>query len=121
LFVASGEVPAVAERLGATPFDIEGVFWSHRGETCTFDTMLSEFGLKSEALDRLATIVRGADTARLDLAPQAAGFLAASLGLSQLYDDDLAQLDAGMVLYDAMYLWSRDATTETHNWPKALA
>ncbi len=121
LFVAATEVAAAAHYFNAVPFDIEGVFWSHRGETCTFDTMLTEFGLKSAALDRLADIVRGADTARLDLAPQAAGFLAASLGLSQLFDDDLAQLQAGMTLYDAMYLWCRDASGETHNWPSKTA
>jgi rhodanese-related sulfurtransferase len=121
LFVATPEVPGVAKRLNAIPFDIEGVFWSHRGETCTFDTMLTEFGLKSPALDRLAAIVRGADTARLDLVPQAAGFLAISLGLSQLFDDDLAQLEAGMILYDATYLWCRDASEETHNWPSKSA
>ncbi len=117
LFVAPSEVPAVAEIFGATPFDIEGVFWSHRGETCTFDTMLAEFGLQSAALDRLATIVRGADTARPDLAPQAPGLLAISLGLSQLIDDDLEQLGAGLLIYDALYLWCRDASEETHNWP----
>ena len=121
LFVKAAEVISVAERFKGTAFDIEGVFWSHRGETCTFDTMLTEFGLTSAALDRLATIVRGADTARLDLVPQAAGFLAASLGLSQLFDDDLAQLEAGMTLYDAMYLWCRDAREETHNWPSKAA
>ncbi len=117
LFVAPSQVAAVAERFGATPFDIDDTFWSHRGETCTFDTMLAEFGLSTPALDRLATIVRGADTARPDLAPQCAGFLAASLGLSRLHRDDLAQLDAGMALYDAFHLWCRDATEETHNWP----
>lgn len=117
LFVAAAEVPAVAERFGATPFDIEGVFWSHRGEACTFDVMIEEFGLQSDALTRLATIVRGADTARLDLAPEAAGLLAASLGFSRLYRDDLAQLDAAMGLYDAFYRWARDAVAETHNWP----
>jgi hypothetical protein len=77
--------------------------------------MLSEFGLRSDALDRLAVIVRGADTAALDLAPQAAGLLAVSLGLSRMYRDDLSQLDAAMVLYDALYRWARDATGETHN------
>ncbi len=117
LFVAPSQVAAVAERFGATPFDVDDVFWSHRGETCTFDTMLAEFGLATPALERLATIVRGADTARLDLAPQCAGFLAASLGLSRLHRDDLAQLEAGMALYDAFHLWCRDATEETHNWP----
>jgi len=117
LFVAPAEVQAVAERFGATPFDIEDTFWSHRGERCTFDIMVEEFGLVSDALDRLATIVRGADTDRLDIAPQAAGLLAASLGLSRIYRDDLAQLAASMGLYDALYRWARDAVGESHNWP----
>jgi len=117
LFVAPAEVAAVAERFAATPFDIEGVFWSHRGELCTFDVMLDEFALHTPALDRLALIVRGADTARADLAPEAAGLLAASLGLSRMHRDDLVQLDAGLALYDAFYRWARDATDETHNWP----
>jgi len=117
LYVAAAEVTAVAERFNAAPFDIDDTFWSHRGERCTFDTMLEEFGLKSEALDRLAVIVRGADTNRLDLAPQAAGLLAASLGLSRTYRDDLEQLEASMLLYDAFYRWCRDATAETHDWP----
>ena len=117
LYVAPAEVVGVAELFGAMPYDIEEVFWSHRGERCTFDTMLDEFGLSTPALDRLASIVRGADTARLDLAPEAAGLLAASLGLSRMYADDLEQLEAGMALYDAFYRWARDATDETHNWP----
>lgn len=119
LFVTPSEVPGVAQRFGAAPFDIEGadVFWSHRGERCTFDTMVEEFGLATEPLLRLATIVRGADTARPDLAPEALGLLAASLGLSRMYGDDLEQLEVGMLLYDAFYRWCRDATDETHNWP----
>jgi rhodanese-related sulfurtransferase len=117
LFVAPSEVPAVADRFKATPFDIEGVFFSHRGDNCTFDTMIEEFGLEWKPLDRLATIVRAADTARLDLVPQAAGFLAASLGLSRMFSDDLEQLEAGLLIYDAFYRWCRDATEETHNWP----
>jgi rhodanese-related sulfurtransferase len=114
LFVAAAEVEGVAERFGAAPFDLDGVFWSHRGEKCTFDVMVEEFGLTIEPLLRLATIVRGADTGRLDLAPQAAGLLAASLGLSRMYTDDLTQLEAGLPLYDAFYRWCRDATDETH-------
>ena len=117
LFVAPSEVVGVGERFGAAAFDIENVFWSHRGPLCTFDVMVEEFGLATQALLRLATLVRGADTARPDLAPEAPGLLAASLGLSRMYDDDLEQLEAGMVLYDAFYRWCRDATTETHNWP----
>nr|WP_295885285.1 sulfurtransferase/chromate resistance protein [uncultured Devosia sp.] len=117
LFVAPAEVDAVAERFGATPFDVEGVFWSHRGELCTFDVMVAEFGLTAEPINRMAAIVRGADTDRLDLAPEAAGLLALSLGLSRMFADDLEQLEAGILLYDALYRWARDATEETHNWP----
>jgi rhodanese-related sulfurtransferase len=117
LFVAPTEVAGVAERFRATPFDVEGVFWSHRGEHCTFDAMVEELGLSGfDALRRLAVIVRGADTARPELAPQAAGLLAASLGLSRMHGDDLAQLEDGMILYDAYYRWCRDAADETHDW-----
>ena len=117
LFVASSEVAGVAERFEATPFDVENVFWSHRGELCTFDVMVREFGVFTPALERLATMVRAADTGRVELSPEAPGLLAASLGLSRMYDDDLEQLNAGMLLYDAFYRWCRDATKETHNWP----
>jgi len=117
LFVAPSEVEAVGERFDATPFDIENVFWSHRGELCTFDVMVQEFGLSIPPLERLAVMVRAADTGRLDLSPEAAGLLAASLGLSRMFDDDHEQLGAGMLLYDAFYRWCRDATGEAHNWP----
>ncbi len=117
LFVSPSQVGDVATRFDATPFDMEDVFWSHRGERCTFDTMVEEFGIESEALAKLATIVRAADTNRHDLAPEAAGLLAASLGLSRMCRDDLEQLNAGMLLYDAFYRWARDATDERHDWP----
>lgn len=117
LFVASSQVEGVGEHFDATPFDIENVFWSHRGELCTFDVMVKEFGLAMPGLERLATMVRAADTARLELCPEAPGLRAASLGLSRMYDDDLDQLNAGLLLYDAFYRWCRDATKETHNWP----
>lgn len=119
LFVEASEVLNVAKMFDATPFDVEDVFWSHRGERCTFDTMIEEFALSTEPLERLATIVRGADTNRHDLAPEAAGLMAASLGLSRMYRDDLEQLEAGLALYDAFYRWSRDATKEGHDWPAA--
>jgi len=119
LFVPPSEVAAVAARFDGEAFDIddESTFWSHRGELCTFDVMVQELGLATEPLLRLATLVRGADTGKPDLAPEAAGLLAASLGLSRIYADDLEQLDAGMLLYDAFYRWCRDASDETHNWP----
>jgi rhodanese-related sulfurtransferase len=119
LYVAPSEVARVAEQFGAAPFDIEGegVFWSHQDERCTFDVMVDALGLASfDALQRLAAIVRGADTGHPEVAPEAAGLLAASLGLSRMYADDLQQLEAGMLLYDSFYRWCRDATDETHNW-----
>jgi rhodanese-related sulfurtransferase len=124
LFVAPSEVEGVAQQLDAAPFDCDGVFWSHRADQCSFDTMVEELGLSSfEALQRLRVIVRGADTARPELAPQCAGLVAASLGLSRMFANDHEQLEAGMVLYDAFYRWCRDAVDETHDWvshvPKA--
>ena len=117
LFVAPAEVQAVADRFGAIPFDIEGVTFSHRGERCSFDALLDDFQLHTEALDRMATVIRAADTDRHDLAPQAAGLLALSVGLSRMFRDDLQQLDAGIALYDALYRWARDGHEEGHDWP----
>jgi rhodanese-related sulfurtransferase len=114
LYVARTEVAAVGQHFNAVPFDIDDAFFGHRGELCTFDVMVTEFSLSIPALSRLATIVRAADTDRLDLCPEAAGLLAASLGLSRMYNNDLEQLEAGMTLYDALYRWCRDATDETH-------
>ena len=117
LFVPPAEVLGVAERFGATPFDVEGAPLSHRGPECSFDTMIEVFGLAHEALRALATVVRAADTDRHELAPEAAGLLAISVGLSRAHRDDLAQLEAGMVLYDALYRWARDGRGEGHDWP----
>ena len=121
LFVAPSEVQSVADRFDATPFDIDGVAWSHDGPDCTFDTMVRRFGLSAPAMDRLATVVRAADTDRHDLAPQAAGLLALSVGLSRMFRDDLQQLEAGMTLYDALYRWARDGFDEGHDWPAGRA
>ena len=117
LFVPASSVAGVADRFDATPFDIEGCDWSHEGDQCTFDKMISVFGLSHPALDTLATVVRAADTDRHALAPQAAGLLAISVGLSRMFRDDDAQLDAGMLLYDALYRWARDGQDEGHDWP----
>jgi rhodanese-related sulfurtransferase len=116
-FVAAEWVKEVADETGAIPYDIKDVHYSHRGELCTFDTLIEEFGLEEPALLQLARIVRGADTARFDLEPQAAGLLAVSLGLSAIEPDDLRQLERGIVIYDALYGWCRYATQETHGWP----
>ena len=111
------QVRRVAEETGATPYDIDGVEFSHEGERCSFDTVLRIYGIRDPALDRLATIVRGADTSRHDLAPQCAGLFAVSLGLSANFPDDHEMLEHGMVMYDALYTWCRSLQHETHNWP----
>ena len=116
-YVAPEWVRDIAGETGAIPFDIDGVVYSHRGETCSFDTMLDEFGLDTLPLRHVARIVRGADTARLDLEPQAAGLLAILLGLSAMETDDLRQLDRAIPVFDALYAWCRFAATETHNRP----
>jgi rhodanese-related sulfurtransferase len=123
LFVDPPEVPAVAHETGAIPFDIEGVEISHEGPRCSFDTLLKLFGLEGEpSLNRLALIVRGADTARPDLAPEAAGLHAVSLGLSALAgDDDHGLLQKGFMVYDALLAYLRFAAQERHNWPAKVA
>jgi rhodanese-related sulfurtransferase len=116
-YVPSDQVPAEAHARNAIPFDIPDVTFSHRGETCTFDSMIEDFGLSDQALHRLARIVRGADTSRLDLTAQSSGLYAISLGLGDLIEDDHALLETGLVLYDGLYRWQRDLTRETHAWP----
>src|SRR5512134_1436322 len=106
-FVPPDEVQARARELGATPFDVQGVELSHEGPLCSFDAFLRKYGLDDPALQEIALIVRGADTEHLELAPQAAGLLAISLGLSRNFADDHAQLAHGLVLYDALYAWAR--------------
>ncbi len=116
LFVPPGQVAERARETGATPFDVEGVELSHDGPRCSFDAFLAKYALRDPALAELATIVRGTDTARLDLAPQCAGLLAISLGLSQLYADDHEMLRHGFVVYDALYAWLTRARDEAHTW-----
>jgi rhodanese-related sulfurtransferase len=114
LFVGPSEVKSIAEKFNAIPFDVDGVFWSHREDQCTFDTMIEELALDTDDLKKLAVIIRGADTNNLKSSPQAAGLLAMSLGLSRMYSDDLEQLEAGLIFYDALFRWVRDASREQH-------
>ena len=116
LFVAPNDVTRVASDTGAIPFDVEGVELSHVGPRCSFDAFLEKYDLRDAALADLALIVRGADTNRLDLAPQCPGLLAVSLGLSRLFADDHEQLAHGFVVYDALYAWLREAKDERHDW-----
>ncbi len=120
LYVAASEVRRVAADTGAIPYDIPDVELSHEGELCSFDAFLKKYQLKDAALQQLAAIVRGADTARLDLTPQSAGLYALSLGLSHNFSDDHAMLAHGMVMYDALYAWCKTCQGESHNWPPKM-
>ena len=119
LFVPPADVLSTASDRSAIPYDIPDVELSHVGELCSFDAFLSAYQLEDPGLAELAIIVRGADTARPELAPQAAGLLAISLGLSHLYHDDHEMLKHGVVIYDALYAWCRHARGETHTWNPA--
>ena len=107
IYVPSKDVAKVAADVGGTPYDIEGVEFGHAGEHCSFDAIVRAYDIRDAALDRLAAIVRGADTSRLDLTPQCAGLLAISHGLSANFPDDHEMLKHGMVIYDALYTWCR--------------
>jgi hypothetical protein len=115
-FAPPDQVLTRAAATGAIPYDVPGVELTHDGPLCSFDAILKKYGLDDPCLHELAVIVRGADTARLDLAPQCAGLLAVSLGLSHMYRDDFEQLRHGMVIYDALYSWLKHVREERHDW-----
>lgn len=122
LFVPTDKVFEVAEREGAVAYDIPGASLSHVGEKCSFDAFIEAYALgDNAALQRLALIVRGADTNRLDLAQQSSGLFAISLGLSAIFVDDHEMLKHGMTMYDALYAWCRSGQGETHNWPPVMS
>jgi hypothetical protein len=116
LYVPKDRVLEVAHAQDATPYDVPNVELTHDGELCSFDAFLRKYDLRDPALDRLALIVRAADTDRLDLTPQAPGLLAITLGLSANITDDYRMLEQGMVIYDALYTWCRSLQKEKHDW-----
>ena len=120
LYAPTPEVKRVAAEKQAVPYDIPDVEFSHVGDLCSFDAFLSNFRLKDPALDELATIVRGADTGHPELAPQAPGLLAISLGLSLNFKDDHEMLKRGMTVYDALYSWCKRGKDEVHTWKPDL-
>jgi rhodanese-related sulfurtransferase len=121
LYVPTAKVVATAAALNATAYDVDGVEFTHEGDKCSFDTIIRIYGIRDPALDRLAVIVRGADTSCHDLAPQCGGLFAISLGLSANFPDDHEMLAHGMVLYDALFAWCRSLQAEMHNWPATAA
>jgi rhodanese-related sulfurtransferase len=120
LYVPAKQVMAAAKERDAVPYDVADVHFTHDGDLCSFDAFIKHYRLGADpALQKLALIVRGADTARLDLAPQAAGLAAVSLGLSRNFADDHEMLKHGMVLYDALYTWCKEGQDEIHTWNPA--
>jgi rhodanese-related sulfurtransferase len=120
LYVPTADVKRISLEKTATAYDVPDVAFSHEGDGCSFDAFLKHYRLKDPALDELALIVRGADTGRLDIAPQAAGLAAISLGLSRNYKNDHEMLEHGMVMYDALYAWCKQGKDEVHTWNPAL-
>jgi hypothetical protein len=116
LFVPPDRVLSEAEKAGAIPYDVPGVELTHEGPLCSYDAFLKKYQLGDPCLADLAVIVRGADTARLDLAPQCAGLLAISLGISHNFRDDHEMLAYGFAVYDAIYSWLKFVRDEKHDW-----
>ena len=120
IYVAKDQVLAKAKELDAIPYDINGAEYSHEGDFCTFDYIIKKHHIRDAAVDQLALIVRGADTDRFDLAPQAAGLWAISAGLSHNIKNDHEQLAIGMKIYDSLYSWAKYVYNEKHNWNPSL-
>lgn len=120
IYVPKDQVFEKAKELDAIPFDIPGAEYSHESGFCTFDFIVRKHGLTDPALLQLAAIVRGADTDRFDLAPQAAGLWAISAGLSHNIPDDHEMLALGMKMYDALYSWAKFVQDERHTWNPKL-
>ena len=116
VYVPKDKVFDDAQKLNAIPYDIPGAEYSHYGDDCTFDYIVKKHGITDNAILQIATIVRGADTHRFDLAQQAAGLWAISAGLSLNYSNDHEQLEIGMKIYDALYSWAKFAQEEIHTW-----
>ncbi len=114
IYVPAGLVQQKALELNAIPFDVPDVEYSHDGAFCTFDAILKKHNLNDPSLLQMATIVRGADTDRFQLAPQAAGLWAISAGLSYNIRDDYKLLEIGMIIYDALYSWLKYLQREKH-------
>lgn len=119
LYLTVSDVMRVAAEREAVPYDVADVAFTHVGDVCSFDAFIRRYRLTASALDPLATIVRGADTGRSDLAPQSAGSLAVSLRLSRNFSDDHAMLKQGMAFYDALYAWCKDGQSEARSWNPA--
>lgn len=105
LYAPADQVMAVAEREGATPYDVPNVELGHQGAECSFDAIIKKYNLTDSALGKLALIVRGADTAAKGLTPESRGLEAIATGFQMSYENDHEQLAAELPVYDALYAY----------------
>ena len=113
-YVPFENVKSRAEELNAIPFDIPDVEYTHYGDECTFDYFVKKHKVGDPAIKTISAIVRGADTDRHDIAPQASGLWAISSGLSENIKNDQELLEKGMIIYDALYTWAKDLQKVKH-------
>jgi AraC-like DNA-binding protein len=114
IYAPFDEVVPRSKEIGAIPFDLPGVEYTHYGDKCTFDYILKKHKLKDPALHVMAGIVRGADTDRHDISPQSSGLWAISAGLAYNITNDLELLAKGMMIYDGLYSWAKNLQAEKH-------
>ena len=114
IFVASPIVLEMAEKLDATPFDVQGAELGHKGEMCSFDAVIEKYQLKDPALHELARIVRGSDTPARDLTPESAGLFAVAQGFREITGDDFENMELQFPVYDALYAFCRAKVAGKH-------
>jgi hypothetical protein len=119
LYVQADRVVSFAQEAGAIPYDIPDVELSHAGEGCSFDASLAKYALQDPAPDRVAVIVRGADTSQVDLAPGAPGSTQSRSGPRPSLLMTTRCFATGSFSMNALYAWRALRQGQTHNWPPA--
>jgi hypothetical protein len=112
LYVPTDQVMEVAKREGAIPFDVANVELGHNGPECSFDAIIKKYKLTDPALQRLAPIVRGADTEAKDLTPESRGLEAIAEGFRLVYSDDYELLERELSVYDALYAYCQQTARQ---------
>jgi len=105
LYVPPEEVMEIAKREGAIPFDVPNVELGHKGPECSFDAIIKKYNLSDRALQRVALIVRGADTGAKQLTPESSGLEAIAEGFRLVYSNDHELLERELSVYDALYAY----------------
>jgi hypothetical protein len=112
LYVAPEKVMETARRENAIPFDVSDVELGHHGPECSFDAVIKKYNLSDPALQRLAVIVRAADTEAKDLTPESRGLEAIAEGFRLVYQNDHELLERESSVYDALYAYCQQTTEQ---------